>query len=254
MPSVYPLWEGGAPGYDPAFGEPEPTLTPYLVERDTPGAAVVVFPGGGYMRKAPHEGEPIARWLNTLGLSAFVLDYRVNPYRHPVPLGDARQALRVVRRRAVEWQVDPGRIAILGFSAGGHLAATLATDADTEPEARPDAAILCYPVISFVARPHVGSLNALLGEAPDPALVTALSAENRVTAATPPTFLWHTAEDAAVAVEHSLRFASALGAHGVPFELHVFPQGHHGLGLAEDDPHAGAWKGLCATWLQSLGF
>ena len=267
----------GAPGADsvPAAEDiaPEertPRLTPYLPATpngsgDAPRAAIVVCPGGGYGRRAPHEGEPVARWLNGLGIAAFVLDYRVAPFRHPFPLLDAQRALRTVRHRAAAWRVDPRRVGILGFSAGGHLAATAATHHDAgDPTAadpidrlssRPDLLVLCYPVITFAgpAR-HAGSMRNLLGDAPTEAQQRHLSGELQVNANTPPTFLWHTAEDAGVPVENSLLFASALGRHGVPFALHVFPQGRHGLGLATDAPGASAWPALCATWLRTLSF
>ncbi|MBI3974078.1 MAG: alpha/beta hydrolase [Chloroflexi bacterium] len=242
-----------------------PALTPYLIEGDHTRAAVVVCPGGGYARRAPHESGPVARWLNTLGLHAFVLDYRVAPHRHPVPLGDARRALRFVRHHAREWRVDPQRIGILGFSAGGHLAASVSTHFDDgNPEAddpiehhscRPDLAILCYAVITFGdAFRHTGSMRNLLGDDPPEALRRLLSNELHVTADTPPTFLWHTAEDAGVPVENSLLYAAALSRHKVPFELHVYPTGKHGLGLAQDHPQVRNWTELCAVWLRSMGY
>ncbi len=256
-----------------------PRLTPYLVPEGEPAGsasrgrsrpAVLICPGGGYARRAGHEGEPVARWLNGLGWQAFVLDYRVAPERHPGPLHDARWAMRQVRHRAPEWGVDPGRVAVLGFSAGGHLAATLSTRYDAgdqdspDPLARqpcrPDATVLCYPVISFVQYPHLGSMHNLLGESPSLTLRRALSADLQVTPETPPAFLWHTAEDAGVPVENSLLYGAALARQGVPFALHVFPQGRHGLGLADGkagagrEPQVAAWTGLCAAWLGGLGW
>jgi acetyl esterase/lipase len=226
---------------------------------------VIVFPGGGYCNLAPHEAEPIARWLNEAGFSAFVLRYRVHPYQHPIPWNDASRAVRMVRARAAEWKVRPNKIAVLGFSAGGHLAATISTHNDLgrsssndpveQVSSRPDASILCYPVITFDSRYyHGGSLRSLLGDTPDPQLVAQFSAENAVSAQTPPTFLWHTANDASVPLENSLLYAGALHRCGVPVELHVFPNGRHGLGLAADDPAVGSWTGLCAKWLKALDF
>ncbi len=261
-----PLWEDGAPGYRPEFGQPQPTLTPFIPAGSDLKGAVVVLPGGGYGGKAGHEAAPIAEWLNTLGIAAFVVDYRVAPYRHPIPMLDARRAIQQVRSRASAWQVDPARVAVLGFSAGGHLASTTGThfEAVSNPapvkdtvsglSSRPDALVLCYPVISFGECGHVGSMNNLLGENPPEDLRQALSNETQVTAQTPPAFLWHTANDQSVPVENSLRFARALDAHHIPFELHIFPDGRHGLGLAQDFPQVAAWTDLCGRWLKSLGY
>lgn len=258
------LWPEGAPGALGNAAEDRPRLVPYLVEGGSRRAAVVVCPGGGYAKRAAHEGEPVARWLNGLGISAFVLHYRVAPYRHPSPLQDAQRALRLVRHRADEWQIDPNRVGILGFSAGGHLAATASTlfddgnpdspDPIERQSCRPTAAVLCYPVISFLQFTHLGSMRNLLGDNPTVPLRRALSAEQNVTTQTPPTFLWHTADDAGVSVVNSLLYAQALGQQGIPFALHVFPYGRHGLGLAQDDRQVGAWTALCATWLAGLGF
>ena len=257
------LWPEGAPGAVGTEAVDKPKITVYLAppERAT-GAAVVVCPGGGYrIVAADHEGKQIALWLNSLGVSAFVLQYRLGErYRHPAPLHDAQRAIRMVRSRAAEWRVDPQRVGILGFSAGGHLASTAATHFDDgKPDAadpierqgsRPDFAVLCYPVISLLDPPaHSGSRLHLLGDPPDPALVQLLSNERQVTARTPPTVLWHTADDPAVPVENSILFFEALRKAGVPAELHVFPHGRHGLGLAPDDPVVSQWTELCARWL-----
>lgn len=251
-------------------GEPVPAESaevPYLEPYIAPAAhaAIMVCPGGGYATRAPHEGEPIARWLNSIGVSAFVLQYRVAPHRHPVPLSDAQRAMRLVRHRASEWGLGPDRIGILGFSAGGHLAATLSTHWDlgdaSAPDpvlrtsCRPDATILCYAVISMSAPfAHTGSRQNLLGPEPDPGLALRLSNETAITAETPPAFLWHTADDTAVPVEHSVEYAMALRRHGVPFSLHVFPHGRHGLGLAEEAKDVAQWTDLCGEWLRGLGF
>ena len=261
------LWPDGAPGALGSEAVDKPKITVYLAPADrATGAAVVICPGGGYrVVAADHEGKHIAEWLNSLGVSAFVLQYRLGErYRHPAPLQDAQRAIRTVRSRAKEWGIDPRRIGILGFSAGGHLASTAATHFDdgqadaSDPiereGSRPDFAILCYPVISLVDPPaHSGSRRHLLGDPPDPALVQLLSNERQVTARTPPTFLWHTADDAAVPVENSLLFFQALRKAGVAGELHVFPHGKHGLGLAPGDPSVSQWPGLCAVWMEGLG-
>jgi acetyl esterase/lipase len=261
------LWPDGAPGAvgNEAVDRPKITVYRAPAEKAT-GTAVVVCPGGGYVvLAADHEGKQVAEWLNSLGVSAFVLQYRLGPrYHHPAPLQDAQRALRMVRTRAAEWGVDPTRIGILGFSAGGHLASTAAThfdDGDAEAadpieraSSRPDFAVLCYPVITLAGPyAHAGSRTALLGESPDPALVEALSNERQVTQRTPPTFLFHTADDASVPVENSLMFFSALRKAGVPAELHVFAHGRHGVGLAPDDPSLSQWPGLCAQWMRGRG-
>lgn len=257
MLGAVPLWAPDSAEVAGLERDTVPRLIPYLPAATVPTGAVIVCPGGGYQRHAPHEGEPVARWLVGLGLAAFVLTYRVAPHRHPAPLQDVRRAIRLVRERAAAWQVRPDRVCVLGFSAGGHVAASVGTivDDQTPPEvgadisSRPDALILCYPVISFGAHRHDGSLRSLLGANPPDDLRAALSLETRVGAHTPPTFLWHTADDASVPVENSLLFAAALRRHDIPFALHVFPHGRHGLGLATDDPTVGMWTTLCARWL-----
>ena len=261
------LWPGGAPGALGTEAVDKPKITVYLAPADrATGAAVVVCPGGGYrVVAADHEGKQIALWLNSLGVSAFVLQYRLGErYHHPVPLQDAQRAIRMVRSRSKGWGVDPKRIGILGFSAGGHLASTAATHFDDgRPEAsdpvdressRPDFAVLCYAVITLEApTAHAGSRQNLLGDPADPSLVALLSNDKQVTPRTPPTFLWHTADDTAVPVENSLLFFEALHKAGVPGELHVFPHGRHGLGLAPGDPAVSQWPRLCAVWMEGLG-
>jgi acetyl esterase/lipase len=261
-----PLWPDGAPG---ALGkEPKdiPTLTPYLVE----GAvkpAIVVCPGGGYGALAPHEGNDYALWLNQQGISAFVLKYRLGSagYRHPAMIEDAQRAIRLVRARAAEWKVDPQHVGIMGSSAGGHLASTALThfdngkkDAPDEIDrqgCRPDFGILCYAVITMGENTHQGSRRNLLGDHPDPALIELLSNEKQVTKDTPPCFIWHTWEDKAVKVENSLEFAAALRKAGVPFALHIYEKGGHGMGLRDKAPftHAHPWSHDLAFWLQETG-
>lgn len=259
------LWPEGTP-VDGSGGESfDPTITPYLVESNRPTAAVVVCPGGGYSGRADHEGEPVALWINGLGISSFVLDYRVAPSRHPAPLMDAQRAIRWVRAKAQELHVDAGRVGILGFSAGGHLAATAATHFDggtpvaedpvERQSSRPDAAVLCYPVITFVDEcRHSGSMTNLLGPDPDDRLRRELSAELQVGSMTPRMFLWHTGEDAGVPVRNSLLLADALARHEVPFSLHTYPRGAHGLGLATGTGYTASWTVACAGWLREIGF
>jgi acetyl esterase/lipase len=257
------LWPEGAPLATGTGDEDCPALTPYLVE-GTGNAAVIICPGGGYGMRAAHEGEPIAHWLNSLGISAFVLRYRVAPYTYPSALLDAQRAIRYVRCHSQTMGIDAHRIGILGFSAGGHLTASTgthydkgnpnATDSIDRESCRPDLLILCYPVISMKGPyTHEGSRLNLLGPHPDPTLIELMSNEVQVTEDTPPTFLWHTSDDP-VAVENSLLFASALSQHKVPFDLHVYAKGQHGLGLAEEDEHVRTWTDVCAIWLKRNGF
>jgi len=261
-----PLWEHGAPG---ALGDADadrPTLTFYPPARAATGTAVIVAPGGGYGNLAmDHEGRQVAAWLNAMGVTAFILKYRLGPrYHHPIELGDAQRAIRTVRARAQTFGVLPDRIGMMGFSAGGHLTSTAGTHFDAgKPDAadpierassRPDFMILAYPVISFdPAIKHAGSERNLLGEHPDPKLVAELSNELRVTAQTPPTFLFHTTNDPGVPVENSVRFYLALVKANVPAEMHLFENGPHGVGLALGDPALSAWPTLLANWLRARG-
>jgi acetyl esterase/lipase len=266
----FPLWPDGAPG---ALGQADkdiPTLTPFLADpAKATGAAIVICPGGGYGHLAAHEGADYARFLNEHGIAGFVLKYRLGSdgYRHPAMLQDAARALRTIRARAGEWQIDPKRIGIMGSSAGGHLASTLVTHFDpgkldaTDPiervSSRPDLGILCYAVISLGEFGHGGSRNNLLGPNPSPELVRELSNELHVTKDTPPCFLWHTYEDRGVKVENALQFAEALQRAGVPFDLHIYQKGQHGLGLGTRDWNPGKrhpWTRDCVFWLQAQGF
>jgi acetyl esterase/lipase len=266
MPKGSQLWPGGAPGAQGSEQADQPTLYPFVVpEGRGVGTAVVVCPGGGYQHLSMEkEGSDIARWLNSLGVTAFVLQYRLGPkYHHPIELGDAQRAIRTVRAKAAEYRVASDRIGIMGFSAGGHLASSAGTHFDAgNPNAadpidrvgsRPDFLILGYPVISFVAYTHQGSKNNLLGTNPDQKLVESMSSELAVTAQTPPTFLFHTTTDATVPVENSVLFYSALRKAGVPAELHIYERGPHGVGLAPTDEALSSWPGRLADWLRVRG-
>jgi acetyl esterase/lipase len=266
-PVPLPLWTNGAPGAKGSAPEDIPTISLYRPAADRAnGAAIVVCPGGGYGHLADHEGHTIAVWLNQLGITAVVLKYRLGPrYNHPAPLQDVTRAVRIVRANAKEWGVDATRIGVWGFSAGGHLASTIATHFDagnpqsSDPierfSSRPDLAILAYPVISMIEGvTHAGSRKNLLGATPDPKLVAALSNDKQVTPQTPPTFLFHTADDSAVSVENSLLFVAALRKAKVPYELHVFEKGPHGDGLAQNNPALSIWPKLLEGWLRARGF
>jgi len=266
-PETVRLWEGPAPGAKGGAAEDIPTLSLYPANAEhAAGAAVVVCPGGGYRALAmDHEGDQIARWFNSFGVSAFVLKYRLGPkYNHPVEIGDAQRALRYVRHNAAKFQIDPDRVGIMGFSAGGHLASTAATHFDggaantSDPiereSSRPDFAVLGYPVISFTTEyTHQGSKRNLLGENPDTKLVELLSNELQVTADTPPTFLFHTNEDTGVPAENSVLFYLALRKAGVPAELHIYEHGPHGVGLAPTDRVLSSWPARLADWMYGRG-
>ena len=269
----FPLWPTSGPGAPGALGTAPkdiPTLTPFFAPSEkATGAAMIVCPGGGYAKLAPHEGFQYALWLNEQGITAFVLKYRLgsNGYHHPTMMLDGQRAIRYVRAHASEWNLDPHRIGIIGSSAGGHLASTCLTHFDPgKPDAsdpvervgcRPDLGVLCYPVITMGPNTHEGSKKNLLGDTPDPALVEYLSNEKQVTKETPPTFLFHSAEDSTVKVENSLDFAAALRRNGVPFALHIYTKGHHGIGLGTsswDPDHRHPWTTECALWLTEMGF
>ena len=268
--NMFPLWPGAAPGALGLAPKDTPTLTPFFPSPEkATGAAMVVCPGGGYAHLAAHEGEGYARWLAGNGIAAFVLKYRLGSdgYRHPAMLQDAARAVRLVRANATEWRLDPKRIGIIGSSAGGHLAATLLTHFDAgdtnaadvveRQSSRPDAGILCYAVITMGKFTHQGSKSNLLGTNSSPALVEELSNELRVTKETPPCFIWHTFEDKTVALENSLQFAAALRKAGVPFDLHVYEKGGHGMGLGsrENDPGKfHPWAYDCIYWLKTKAF
>jgi acetyl esterase/lipase len=261
------LWPAGAPGAKGDRPEDKPTLTVYLPdESKAVGTAVVICPGGGYGGLAvDHEGKQIGEWLNSLGVAGFVLEYRHRGrgYGHPAPLEDAQRAIRTVRANAEKWKIDPKKIGIIGFSAGGHLASTAGTHFDQgDPKAadpidrascRPDFMILCYAVIAL-GEPftHNGSQENLIGKDAPPELVESLSNEKQVTSATPPAFLMHTDEDAAVPSENSVQFYLALRRAKVPGELHIYRAGQHGLGLAKGATGLEMWPKECEAWMRGL--
>lgn len=257
------LWPEGAPGALGKADQDIPTLTPYLPDpAKATGAAIVICPGGAYAGLAGHEGKDYALWLNENGIAGLVLKYRLGThgYRHPCMLQDAARAVRLTRAKADEWKLDPKRVGIMGSSAGGHLASTLVTHFDAgdknaadpieRESSRPDLGILCYPVITMGKFTHQGSRQNLLGKSPMPDQVQLLSNELQVTPQTPPCFIWHTWEDKGVPVENSLDFAASLQRAGVPFDLHIYQKGGHGIGLANGH----AWTKDCLFWLQENGF
>ncbi|HEX5472535.1 MAG TPA: alpha/beta hydrolase [Lacipirellulaceae bacterium] len=266
-PITIPLWKNGAPGKPATKPKDEPVL--YMTRPTTKPTttAVIILPGGGYGGLAiSYEGHDVADWFNSFGVTAFVLKYRMHGtgHRYPVPMMDGRRAIRTVRARAAELGIDPSRIGVLGFSAGGHLASTLGTHFDKgNPSSddpiervgsRPDFLILCYPVISMESPfTHRGSRENLLGKMPDPKLVHNLSNEIQVTPQTPPTFIFQTSEDRTVPAENAVAFFLALHKAGVPAEMHIFQKGKHGVGLAQRVPGSNKWPELCHEWLKVRG-
>ncbi len=264
-PETVLLWEKSAPG---ALGDADadkPAITIFRAA-GAGGTSVIVAPGGGYRNLSmDKEGRQVASWFNAMGVTAYVLRYRLGPrYHHPVELGDAQRAIRFVRSRAAQLGISPDRIGMMGFSAGGHLTATAGTHFDdgnrdaSDPvdrsSSRPDFLILAYPVISFdPAIAHRGSEQSLLGDNPDPKLIQDLSDELQVTAKTPPTFLFHTNADTTVPAENSVRFYLALRQAKVPAEIHIFQNGPHGVGLDLADPALSQWPALLSNWLRGRG-
>lgn len=279
-----PLYQGTIPNSKPGTGSEtitkqdiirisnvqEPDIAVYLpAKRFATGQAVVICPGGGYWILAYDlEGTDIARYLNSIGVAAIVLKYRLPVYGntvipHQAPLMDAQRAMRLVRKNAAKWNIDPDKIGVMGFSAGGHLASTLGTHFDAgDPAAadsvermscRPDFMILMYPVISFTESfRHSGSRDALLGQNPDPELVKYYSNELQVKENTPPAFIVHADNDKGVPVENTLAMYKALRAKNIPAEVHILSEGEHGFGLGNNNTHVGGWKESLRLWLSSL--
>jgi acetyl esterase/lipase len=272
--TVIPLWPEGVPnakanpGPEKLNGDfisnvSQPTLTYYPAATGHPaGTAVIIAPGGSYQFLAfNHEGRQYAQWLSSLGVAAFVLKYRLADYGHPAPLQDVLRAIRTVRAHAADYGVAPGRIGVMGSSAGGHLAASAATLFDDAAgrtgaaldavSARPDFALLIYPVITLMPpAAHEGSRHALLGANPAPALVKAMSVETRVSAQTPPTFLVHAEDDGAVPVDNSILFFQALTHAHVPAEMHLYERGGHGIGMGAGHGDISLWPQRAEEWLR----
>lgn len=257
--TTYHLWDKV-----PGMCEEEPVLEYFPAVRKTSDATVVIYPGGGYCIRAPHEGKGYAEFFNTLGMDAFVCEYRCAPHRFPLELLDARRAVRYVRAHAAEFGINPDKVAVMGSSAGGHLAGFVSTytdpidfeDTDEIDKLNPipNATILCYAVCHMPDETnvaHVGSFQSLLGDRTD---YEKFSNDLNVSDTTPPAFLWHTSNDDCVNVINSYLYAKALREHNIPHELHVFPNGWHGLGLAQDNPHVAQWSGLLKNWLKFMGW
>ncbi len=281
---VLPLWQGDPPNYRET-GEvtiwdtadivrvrnvQKPDIAIFLPsKKNASGEAVVICPGGGYGILAyDWEGSDIARWLNSRGIAAFVLKYRLpgsesNIVPHKSPLLDAQRAMRLVRSNAEKWNIDPGKIGIMGFSAGGHLASTLSTHYDTgdssnfdpveQVSCRPDFSVLLYPVISFTEDfQHSGSRINLIGEDADESLVKYYSNELQVTEDTPPAILVLSDDDTVVPAENSIAYYKALRAHHVSSEMHIYPYGGHGYSLAIGQGHLSTWPDLVIDWIHYI--
>ena len=279
------LWPDGIPGSktDPSYVEKitttdgritrcekvvTPDLTVFLpAPEEANGAAVLICPGGGYGVLAfDHEGNAIAKWLNDNGIAGIILKYRLPSDQIMIdksigPLQDAQEAMRVIRRNAVSWKINPDRVGVIGFSAGGHLASTLSThyaekvyDVKDNTSARPNFSLLIYPVVSFdTLITHMGTRNNLIGLKPDIKQVQRFSNELQITADTPPAFLVHSADDKTVPVMNSIGYFKELQKNNIPVELHIFQKGGHGYGLSPNGGTESSWPGLCIKWLKAMG-
>ncbi|WP_273327018.1 alpha/beta hydrolase [Vallitalea guaymasensis] len=263
------LWEKQQ--YNSSNSNFVPTMDTYILDGDKKRGSVLICPGGGYAYTSEREAEPIAMKFNAAGYHAFVLHYSVAPTKHPQPLLDVSKAMCIIRKNSEKWNIESDKIAVCGFSAGGHLTASLGVhwDKDYVNDAEgiiaglnyPNALILNYPVITSGELAHRGSFDNLLGKEASEDLLNEMSLEKQVNKKTPPTFLWHTVEDASVPMENSLLFAGALRKNDIPFELHLYPHGPHGLSLATEEtrsedmsnyPHVATWIKLCIEWLENV--
>jgi acetyl esterase/lipase len=262
------LWPNGAPGAAGTTARDEPSLTLLLPARDAidrTQTAILVLPGGGYSGLSiKQEGHPASEWPVHQGIAAFMLNYRVGPrYHYPIERMDAARAMRWIRSHAAEYGINPHRIGVWGFSAGGHLASLLSTQFDGGNQSardvidrvsdRPDFTILTYPVIDPLGKAGKGSFTNLLGDNPRPGIVRQLMTDRSVTAETPPTFLVHGSDDQWVSAQNSINFYIALKRAGVPCELHIYEHGDHGFGLAQTDPVLSTWFDLLTKWLGNRG-
>lgn len=268
MENIY-LWDKDIPYYNSEFENEHnfnaPSITPFIIDDGKKHPCLLVCPGGGYTHRADHEGEGTAVWLNKHGINAFVLNYRVAPYKHPVPLTDAKRAMRYIKYNADKFNIDSDKVGIIGFSAGAHIAACVSeyfdefdsklNDEIDEVDAKPDVCVLCYPVISLSEYyAHKGSAMYLTGD--DKALAEKLSCEKNVREDMPPVFIWHTFEDASVPVLNSIRMAEALSEKNIDTELHLFQNGRHGSSIvkARDIKGTNIWPELLKKWLIRKGY
>jgi len=264
------IWEGLKYGGE-AEDKFRPTMDTYILKGDKVRGAVLVCPGGAYRYTSPREAEPVAIKFNAAGYHAFVLNYSCAPRIHPQPLMDVSRAMCIIRENAKDWNIDPEKIAVCGFSAGGHAAASLGVFYDapylkdveglTEGMNKPNALILSYPVISSGEFAHKESFKNLVGRDSSAEEQKAMSLEYAVTDKVPPTFIWHTFQDTSVPMENTLFFAAALRKNNIPFEMHIYPEGPHGLSLANEEtrgenmknyPHVSTWMALCTEWLKDI--
>ena len=260
---TFKLWKEDVPGFVAEYGQNEPSITTYLLEGGAKNGCIIVCPGGGYHGKAEHECGVIAEMLNKNNMSAVTLDYRTRPYKYPYITEDILRAVRFVRYNAEKFNIDPNKIGVLGFSAGGHLASSAMTCFDYGKDgdeidavsSRPDFAVLCYPVVSLCEYTHIGSRNNLIGKLEnEEELAERLSANHQIKEDTPPAFIWHTMDDAGVDARNSLALAFAMRDRNIPCELHIFQHGHHGLGLATDYKNVWQWVPLLSEWLKLNDF
>lgn len=261
------LWDGNIPYYNSEFNNEEnfntSTITPYLINDNQKHSCIIVIPGGGYNHRSEKEGKQISEWLNCIGINSFVLNYRVAPYKHPVEITDAKRAIRYIRFYCDKFNIKSDKIGVMGFSSGGHLACNISEHFDEfdfniydeidNINARPDICILCYPVITLIKEfMHSASRKLLVGD--DEKLALKLSCEENVNKNTPPMFIWHTFEDGSVDVLNSIEMGKALSKNNIPFELHIFPDGKHGLNFAKDIEGTKQWSYLCKNWLERMMF
>ncbi len=253
------LWENEIPYFNPEFETPN-LMETYLIESEKPLPCVVIYPGGGYTHRAAHEGAPIAEYFNKMGIQAVVVEYRVNPNVYPAPLADAQRAIKLVRAHADEWKIDPNRVVTLGFSAGGNLSAATAVledvslgenapDSVDSESAIPNGAVLCYALTAFSNEWGVARCGESFVGEKYKYVADYFSLEKHVSDKTPPIFMWHTSDDSVVNVKNSLVFAESLRDHGVKFEMHIYPSGRHGLGLAKDYEDIRHWAEQAAAWI-----
>jgi len=262
------LWKNKIPFFNEEFQTEEnincPSISPFIIDDNNKHSCIIIFPGGGYNHRAEQKGEKVAKWLNCIGINAFVLNYRVFPYKYPANFVDAKRAIKFVRYNCQKFNIFNNKIGVMGFSAGGHLACTVTQHYDKTEDydinddinsvsARPDICVLCYPVISFNKKiRHEGSALNFIDNVDS--VADKFSCEKNVNSDMPPVFIWHTVEDKSVNVINSIELSKALKEKNIPFEMHIFPNGRHGLGLAEDTAGTSQWRALFENWIKEQKF